>query len=61
MKTIGDIWVTVPVSDVRIQMPNSMTDRDVKILFKDVETIDSVIAQLESIKEMIDDSVKLFK
>ena len=52
-----NLWVTVPAKDVRIQMPTSMADHDIHLMFRDVETINSVIAQLESIKETIDDSV----
>ncbi len=53
-------WVTVPVNDIRLMMPVNMEDRDVKFMLRDIETINSVIAQLESIKEMINDSVEHF-
>ncbi len=55
-----NLWVTVPVNDIRIIMPVSMEDHNVNFMLRDVETIDSVIAQLESIKESIDDSVEHF-
>ena len=57
---MANLWVTVPVNDVRIQMPTSMSDHDVHLMFRDIETINSVITQLESIKETIDNSVKHF-
>lgn len=57
---MSDLWVTIPVTDVRVVQPLSIEDRNVKLMFRDVETIDSVIAQLESIKEMIDGSVPHF-
>lgn len=57
---MSDLWVIVSSEDVRIQMPLSMDDRDVKIMFRNVETIDSVITQLESLRETIGNSVEHF-
>ena len=57
---MSDLWITVPADDTRVVMPTSMDDKNIKIMFRDAETIESVIAQLESIKEMLGDSVNLF-
>lgn len=57
---MSNYWVTIPAQDIRIQLPTSMADHDVYLMLRDVETIDSVITQLESIKETIGDSVKHF-
>ena len=57
---MADLYVTVPADDIRVQLPMTMSDKTVKFMLRDVETINSVIAQLESIKEMVDDNSKLF-
>ena len=46
-------WVTIPIDDVRIQMPLSIFDGEVRIMFKDVESIDKTIEQLQNLKELI--------
>lgn len=57
---MADLYVTVPADDIRVQLPMTMNDKTFKFMLRDVETIDSVITQLESIKEMLSDNTKLF-
>lgn len=48
-------WITLPVKDVRIHLPMSMFDEEIRIMFRDVETIDKTIEQLQSLKERMPD------
>lgn len=46
-------WITIPANDVRIQLPLTIHDTEVRIMFKDVATIDKTIEQLEKLKNHI--------
>lgn len=54
-------WITIPVDGVRIQMPLSLFDGEVRIMFRDAETIDKTIEQLQNLKELIGNRVDHFK
>lgn len=46
-------WITVPAEDVRLQLPMSIFDGDIKIMFRNVEAIDKTIEQLENLKQLM--------
>ena len=50
-----DPWLTLPVKDVRLSLPLSMKDTEIRILFRDAKTIDNAIEQLQDLKAIIGD------
>lgn len=44
-------WVTVPADDIRVHLPMSIFDGDIKIMFRSPEVIDKVIEQMELLKD----------
>ncbi len=46
-------WVTIPADDIRIQLPLSICDGDIKLMFRNVEVIDKTIAQLQNVRELL--------
>jgi hypothetical protein len=48
-----ELWITVPANNVRVKLPMSLFDDDVEIMFRDKETINNVIDQLQKLKEII--------
>lgn len=46
-------WITIPADDVRIQLPLSIFEGDVKIMFRDTKTIDNTIEQLQNVKALL--------
>lgn len=44
-------WITVPVEDVRVHLPLSMADSDIRIMFRNADVIDKTIEQLENLKK----------
>lgn len=46
-------WITIPADDIRLQLPLSIHDRDVKMMFRDTKTIDNTIEQLENLKQLM--------
>ena len=46
-------WITLPVAHISVQLPMSIFEGDIKIMFKDVETIDNAIEQLQNLKELL--------
>lgn len=48
-------WITIPAKDVRVELPTSLFDYDIRIMFKDVDTIDKTIEQLQNLKELMRD------
>lgn len=48
-------WITVPAEDIRIELPLSLYDDDIRIMFKDEEAIDKTIEQLQNLKELMGD------
>lgn len=46
-------WITVPVKDVHIDLPLSMQDHDIRIMFRNVETVDKTIEQLQNLRELL--------
>ena len=49
-------WVTIPVKDVRVQLPLSMADTDIRIMFRNAEVIDETIEQLENLKKYMNET-----
>lgn len=50
-------WIAIPADDISISLPMSMFDYSVKIKFVDVDAIDNVIEQLQTLKEVMGGSV----
>ena len=48
---MSKLWITLPVENVNIQLPTSMTKGDVKVSFNNVEAIDDAIEQLNELKK----------
>ena len=48
-------WVEIPAKNIHIDLPISMNDNVIRIMFRDAETIDMVIEQLGIIKEFLKD------
>jgi hypothetical protein len=46
-------WVNIPADDVRLQLPLSMQDKDIRIMFRNTEVIDETIKQLQNLKEIM--------
>lgn len=46
-------WVNIPADDVRLQLPLSIHDADIKIMFRNTEVIDKTIEQLQNLKEIM--------
>lgn len=46
-------WITIPAEDVHIQLPLSIFDGNVRIMFANVEAINNTIEQLENLKQLI--------
>lgn len=46
-------WVTVPAEDVYVQLPMGLFDKDIKIMFRNVEAIDNTIAQLQNLRALL--------
>lgn len=46
-------WITLPVDHISVKLPMSIFEGDIKIMFKDVETIDNAIEQLQNLKELL--------
>jgi hypothetical protein len=46
-------WITIPADDVRVQLPMSIFDGDIKIMFRNAEVIDKTIEQMENLKELM--------
>jgi len=46
-------WITIPAEDVRVQLPMSIFDGNIKIMFRNTEVIDKTIEQLENLKELM--------
>lgn len=44
-------WITVNVDDVRVHLPMSIHDKDIRIMFRNAEVIDETIKQLEELKK----------
>lgn len=49
-------WITIPVKDIRIDLPLSMQDDTIRIMFRNVEAIDKTIEQLQNLKELVRDT-----
>lgn len=46
-------WINIPAEDIRIKLPLSLYDKDVQIMFKNVEAIDRTIMLLEDLKVLL--------
>lgn len=46
-------WITIPTDEVVVHLPLSMADRDIRIMFRDVESIDRTIEQLQNLREFV--------
>ena len=46
-------WITIPAEDVSVQLPLSMADNDIRVMFKTTEAIDKTIEQLENLKRLM--------
>lgn len=46
-------WIEIPAKKVHIDLPISMHDDVIRIMFRDAETIDMAIEQLGVIKEFL--------
>lgn len=44
-------WISIPVENARVTVDHYIGD--IRIQFKDIETIDTVIAQLEEIRPIV--------
>ena len=44
-------WVKLPSNDVLVQLPLGMFDKDLDLLFRTEEAIDSAIEQLQKYKD----------
>ena len=51
-------WVNIPADDVRLQLPLSIHDADIKIMFRNTEVIDKTIEQLQNLKEIMKNGKK---
>lgn len=49
-------WITIPTEDVHIDLPLSMQDKDIRIMFRNPEVIDKTIEQLENLKKYMIES-----
>ena len=45
-------WITLLAKDIHINLPLSMEDRNVDIIFKNLEAVNDAIMQLQRIREM---------
>lgn len=48
-------WITIPVKDIHLDLPMSMADDSIKIMFRNVEAIDETIKKLEDLKTRMPD------
>lgn len=46
-------WITIPAEDIRVQMPMSAHDGNVRIMFRDAAAVEKTIEQLENLKELL--------
>lgn len=46
-------WITVPVEVIRVSLPANPYDREVTIMFRDVEAVDKTIEQLKNLRELL--------
>lgn len=46
-------WITVPAKDIYVEFPLGIFDGDTRIMFRNVEVIDSAIEQLQKLKEIM--------
>lgn len=46
-------WITIPADNIRIQLPLSIFEGDVKMMFRDTKTIDNTIEQLQNVKALL--------
>ena len=46
-------WITIPISDVRIELPASEFDGSFKLMFRDAAAVEKTIEQLENLKELL--------
>lgn len=48
-------WINIPTDDIYIQLPLSLSDKDVRIMFRNREAIDEMITKLQGLRAAIDD------
>ena len=46
-------WINIPVKDIHVDLPLSMQDTDVRIMFRSVEAINETIRKLEDLKDIV--------
>lgn len=46
-------WITIPAEDVRVQMPVSDYDGNVRIMFRDAAAVEKTIEQLVNLKDLL--------
>lgn len=46
-------WITVPTSDVHVELPTSEFDGNFKLMFRDAAAVEKTIEQLENLKELL--------
>ncbi len=44
-------YISVPVDDIHVDLPLAMSENTVKLMFRSPEVIDTVIEQLQRLKE----------
>ena len=44
-------WITLPANDVLVQLPLGIFDKDIELLFRTEEAVDSAIEQLQKFKD----------
>ena len=48
-------WISIPAAKAHIQLPLSLEDREIRIMFKDIATIDDTIEKLQDLKKRMGD------
>ena len=46
-------WITLPAADVHVILPLGVFDKNIELMFRNLEAVDSAIEQLERIREMM--------
>lgn len=48
-------WIDIPAKDVKLSLPLSMADENVRIMFRDSKTISETIEKLEKLKDLVEE------